>query len=222
MQTGVMKRVLIPYRHSSRLKPYVEAVQAGGLEAVPVSVGESPKINGSHGLLLMGGTDVNPKLYGEAARPEVDQPDDERDNVEWRLIDEALQRDLPVLAICRGMQLLNVHQGGTLIQHLALPKHDTEFEDKGTVAHEVVLEPQSQLAEIAGTMRLAVNSRHHQAVNSLGKGLQISARDSEDGTIEALEEPDRSFVVAVQWHPEDQTLRYPEQRKLFKRFAQAC
>ncbi len=222
MQTGDMKRVLIPYRHASRLKPYVESVQAGGLEAVPISVGESPKINGFHGLLLVGGTDVNPKLYGEAARPEVDQPDDQRDLVEWRLIDEALQKDLPVLAICRGMQLLNVHQGGTLVQHLALPKHDTEFEDKGAVAHEVVLEPQSQLAHIAGAPRLQVNSRHHQAVSRVGEGLQISARDSEDGTIEALERIDRSFVIAVQWHPEDQTLRYLEQRNLFKRFAQAC
>ena len=217
-----MKRVLIPYRYHNRLKPYVEAVRTSGLEAVPLSVSESPKINGFHGLLLMGGTDVNPNLYGETARPEVDQPDDERDAVEQQLLGEALRLDLPVLAICRGMQLLNVHQGGTLIQHLELPKHDTEFEDKGTVAHEVILEPQSKLAEIAGAMRLAVNSRHHQAVHSLGKGLRISARDAEDGTIEALEGPQQSFVIAVQWHPEDQVSRKTEQMNLFKSFAQAC
>ncbi|MBV9676737.1 MAG: gamma-glutamyl-gamma-aminobutyrate hydrolase family protein, partial [Acidobacteriaceae bacterium] len=83
-----MKRVLIPYRHLKKLGPYVEAVRASGLEAVPISVAEAPTINGFQGLLLMGGTDVNPKLYGETARPEVDQPDDERDAVEWRLIDE--------------------------------------------------------------------------------------------------------------------------------------
>ncbi len=217
-----MKRVLIPYRHPNKLKPYVEAVEAGGSEAVPVSVAEFPKINGFHGLLLMGGTDVNPKLYGEAARPEVDQPDDERDEAEWRLLDEALRIDLPVLAICRGMQLLNVHAGGTLIQHLDLPKHDTEFADKGTIAHQVMVEPQSQLAEIAGATRLAVNSRHHQAVCQIGKGLRISARDSEDGTVEAIEFSDRSFVLAVQWHPEDQATRHPEQMKLFKYFVQAC
>jgi putative glutamine amidotransferase len=217
-----MKRVLIPYRHLNKLKPYMEAVQAGGLEAVPISVSESPRINGFHGLLLMGGTDVNPKLYGETARPEVDRPDDERDEVEWRLLDEALWTDLPILAICRGMQLLNVHQGGTLIQHLELPRHDTEFKDKGTVAHEVIVEPQSRLAQIAGETRLAVNSRHHQAVKSIGKGLQISARDLEDGTIEALEGSDRNFVIAVQWHPEDQVPWRPEQMNLFKRFAQAC
>ncbi|MBV8709793.1 MAG: gamma-glutamyl-gamma-aminobutyrate hydrolase family protein [Acidobacteriaceae bacterium] len=217
-----MKRVLIPYRHLKKLGPYVEAVRASGLEAVPISVAEAPTINGFHGLLLMGGTDVNPKLYGEAARPEVDQPDDERDAVEWRLIDEALGGDLPILAICRGMQLLNVHRGGTLIQHLDLPKHDTDFEDKATVAHEVVLQPQSQMAEIAGAPCLQVNSRHHQAVDRIGEALQVSARDSEDGTIEALEGLGRSFVIAVQWHPEDQVFRQTEQMNLFKRFAGAC
>ena len=217
-----MRRVLIPHRHPSKLKPYVEAVCASGVEAVPMLVSEAPKIDGFYGLLLMGGTDVNPKLYGETARPEVDQPDDERDAAEWQLIDEALQRDLPILAICRGMQLLNVYRGGTLIQHLGLPKHDTEFEDKGTVAHEVILETQSQLTQITGAARLQVNSRHHQAVNLIGEGLRVSARDSEDGTIEALEASDRSFMIAVQWHPEDQALRQTEQMNLFKRFAQAC
>jgi putative glutamine amidotransferase len=214
--------VLIPYRHPNKLRPYLEAAQAGGLEAVSVSVSESPAINGFHGLLLMGGTDVNPKLYGETAKPEVDQPDDERDAVEKELLAKALHLDLPILAICRGMQLLNVYYGGTLIQHLGLPKHDTEFEDKGTVAHEVIVEPQTQLANIAGSTRLAVNSRHHQAVGRVGKGLRISARDSEDGMIEALEDPERPFMVAVQWHPEDQASRYPEQMSLFKRLAQAC
>lgn len=217
-----MKRVLIPYGHHKRLKPYVEAVRAGGLEAIPISISESPRMNGFAGLLLMGGTDVNPKLYGEVAKPEVEPPEDERDEVECQLLEEALRIDLPVLAICRGMQLLNVYQGGTLIQHLGLPKHNTEFEDKGTVAHQVIVEPQSQLAQVAGATRLDVNSRHHQAVHQVGKDLQISARDSEDGTVEALERFDRSFVIAVQWHPEDQIYRCPEQMNLFKRFAQAC
>jgi len=218
----VGKKVLIPYRHPSKVKPYAEAARASGLEAIPIFVSEAPKLHNFDGLLLMGGTDVNPKLYGETAQPEVDQPDDERDAAEWRLLDEAMQRDLPILAICRGMQLLNAHRGGTLIQHLALPKHDTEFEDKGAVAHDVIVEPQSLLAEITGMARLNVNSRHHQAVNRLGEGLRISARDSEDGTIEAFEHPNQRFVVAVQWHPEDQALRQTEQMSLFKRFAQAC
>lgn len=216
------KRVLIPYRSEVKVRPYVEAVRATGAEAVPVSVSENPQINGFHGLLLTGGTDINPRLYEEEARPEVDQPDDERDSVEWSLLDKALQADLPILAICRGMQLLNVHHKGTLIQHLALPKHDTEFEDKGTVAHEVVLEPQSRLLEAVGEPRLQVNSRHHQAVNRIGKGLRVSACDAEDRTVEALEREDRRFVIAVQWHPEDQVFRQPEQMRIFTQFAQAC
>jgi putative glutamine amidotransferase len=174
------------------------------------------------GLLLMGGTDVNPKLYGASPEPQVDEPDDERDAVEWRLINEALERDLPILAICRGMQMLNVHHGGSLRQHLGSPRHDTEFEDKSTIAHEVAVEPESHLAAITGSIRLRVNSRHHQAVDRLGEGLRISARDPEDDTIEALEQPNRRFLVAVQWHPEDQVFTEPEQRKLFERFAKAC
>lgn len=216
------KSVLIPYRNPAKLKPYEEAVRAGGLEPVSSFVLKPPTLDGMVGLLLMGGTDVNPKLYGASPEPEVDEPDDERDAVEWRLIDEALERDLPILAICRGLQMLNVHHGGSLRQHLGLAKHDTDFEDKSTVAHEVAVEPESHLAEILGRNSLRVNSRHHQAVDRLGEGLRISARDSEDDTIEALEQPNRRFVIAVQWHPEDQVFKEPEQKKLFERFASAC
>src|SRR5436305_1373711 len=134
-----MKRVLIPYRHQSKLKAYESAVLAGGMEPVAAPATGELSLAGFDGLLLMGGTDVNPQLYGEMPRPEVDQPDDQRDRSEWRLIGDALELDLPILAICRGLQLLNVHHGGTLIQHLASPKHDTEFEDKSTVAHEIII-----------------------------------------------------------------------------------
>ncbi|MFL6414802.1 MAG: gamma-glutamyl-gamma-aminobutyrate hydrolase family protein [Bryobacteraceae bacterium] len=216
------KSVLIPYRNPAKLKPYEDAVNAVGLEPSSAFVLKPLNFAGIAGLLLMGGTDVNPKLYGASPAQEVDEPDDERDAVEWRLIDEALERDLPILAICRGMQMLNVHHGGSLHQHLGLPKHDTEFEDKSTIAHEVTIEPESHLADIVGSSRLRVNSRHHQGVDRLGEGLRVSARDSEDGTIEAFEQPTRRFVIAVQWHPEDQVSRELEQRKLFERFARAC
>jgi putative glutamine amidotransferase len=219
----LLKRsVLIPYRNPAKVKPYEEAVRAAGLEPSATIVLKPPSLDGMAGLLLMGGTDVNPKLYGASPAPEVDEPDDERDAVEWRLIDEALERDLPILAICRGMQMLNVHHGGSLHQHLGSPKHDTEFEDKSTVAHEVTIVPESHLANIVESGRLRVNSRHHQAVDRLGEGLRVSARDSEDETIEAFEQPNRRFVIAVQWHPEDQVSRELEQRKLFERFAKAC
>jgi gamma-glutamyl-gamma-aminobutyrate hydrolase PuuD len=218
----VKKSVLIPYRHPAKLKAYEEAARTGGLEPVSTFVLKPPSLDGMAGLLLMGGTDVNPKLYGASPEPEVDEPDDERDAVEWRLIDEALERDLPILAICRGLQMLNVHHGGSLRQHLGSPRHDTEFEDKSTIAHEVMVEAESHLAAITGSTRLRVNSRHHQAVDRLGEALRVTARDVEDGTVEALEQPNRRFVIAVQWHPEDQVFTEPEQRKLFERFAKAC
>jgi gamma-glutamyl-gamma-aminobutyrate hydrolase PuuD len=218
----VKKSVLIPYRHPEKLRAYEEAARAVGLEPESAFVLKPPRLDGMAGLLLMGGTDVNPKLYGASPAPETDEPDDERDAVEWRMIDEALERDLPILAICRGLQMLNVHHGGSLHQHLGSPRHDTDFEDKSTIAHEAIIEPESHLANIVGSTRVRVNSRHHQAIDQIGEGLRVSARDAEDGTIEALEQPNRRFVIAVQWHPEDQVSKEPEQRKLFERFAKAC
>jgi putative glutamine amidotransferase len=222
MRTGdPNRRVLLPYRHERKLKPYVDALRAGGMEPLPAFVGEAVSFDGAAGLLLMGGTDVNPKLYGEEARPETDQPDDERDAVELRLIDHAIRNDMPILAICRGLQILNVYHGGTLIQHLTPAEpHDVDAEDKGAHAHEVAIEMGTQLARIAASHRMRVNSRHHQAVSRLGDGLQISARSAEDGIVEGLERTDRRFVVAVQWHPEDQVARDLEQLNLFRAFAE--
>ncbi len=218
------KRVLIPFRHATKVGPYEAALRRVGLEPISILTSGSVPLDGVVvGLLLMGGTDVNPRLYGAAPQPETDQPDDERDACELAALDAALRKNLPVLAICRGLQLLNVHCGGTLIQHLRSPKHDpAEVPDKGAAAHEVVIEPASLLAGIAGTTRWQVNSRHHQAADRIGRGLKISARDAEDETVEGLELPGRRFVVAVQWHPEDQLTQFPEQLKLFEHFAAAC
>ncbi|HMF74882.1 MAG TPA: gamma-glutamyl-gamma-aminobutyrate hydrolase family protein [Bryobacteraceae bacterium] len=216
------KRVLIPYRHLKKVKAYEEAARAGGMEPVAVCVSDSMPAGGFAGLLLTGGTDVNPALYGAVARPETDDPDDERDRVELEQIQAAMTRNLPILGICRGLQLLNVYHGGTLIQHIdGTAKHDPEKADHAGPAHEVRFEAGSRLAEIAGGMRWLVNSRHHQAVEKAGRGLRISARDSEDATVEGLERPDKHFVVAVQWHPEDQIIKHPEQLRLFQSFAAA-
>ncbi len=218
-----MERVCIPYRNEQKVRPYVAAVEAAGLRAFALFVGERLSLHEADALLLTGGTDVNPALYGQVPVPEVDPPDDERDRAELQLIDEALERDVPILAICRGLQLLNVHRGGTLLQHLASERHDTEFADKSTVAHEIQLEPESHLAQILEETRIPVNSRHHQAVDRIGEGLRVSARDSENGQIvEGLELPTRRFVIAVQWHPEDQAPGSAVQRRLFDRFAKAC
>jgi putative glutamine amidotransferase len=216
------KRVLIPYRHAKKVKAYEDAVQAAGMEPTAVCVSDRMPAGGFSGLLLTGGSDVNPQRYGAAAGPYTDAPDDERDGVELEQIGAALARGLPIFGICRGLQLLNVYYGGTLIQHIgAIAKHDPEKEDHSGPAHEVRFEPGTRLAEIARSGRWQVNSRHHQAVEKTGAGLRISARDAEDGTVEGLESMDQRFVVAVQWHPEDQILKHPEHLRLFQGFAAA-
>jgi putative glutamine amidotransferase len=218
----VNKRVLIPFRHLHKLKPYEEAARAAGLDPVSKLTNEPLHMDDVAGVLLMGGTDVDPRLYGQEAGPETDQPDRERDEIELDVIDQAIKRDLPILAICRGLQILNVYHGGTLIQHLASSEHHhPENGDRAAPVHEVTIEPDSLLARIAGATRWNVNSRHHQAADSVGANLSVSARDAEDGTIEGLERLDKRFMLAVQWHPEDQILKHPEQLKLFRRFAEA-
>jgi putative glutamine amidotransferase len=192
------------------------------MEPAPAFVGDSISLDGAAGLLLMGGTDVNPKLYGEARRPETEEPDDQRDEAELRVIELAMAKDLPVLAICRGLQILNVFHGGTLVQHLSPSEpHDPELEDTTAAVHEVDIEPESRLAAIAETSRWRVNSRHHQAAGRIGEHLRVAARATEDGIIEALERADKRFVVAVQWHPEDQVRADAAQLKLFRAFAEA-
>ena len=217
----MLKQVLLPFRHLKKAKAYETALRAGGMEPLPVSVDDPMPFDRAAGLLLMGGTDVNPKRYNSDAEPETDPPDDARDQVELDLIHAALERDLPIVAICRGLQILNVYHGGTLIQHLGAARHDPEKDDHSGPAHEIEFSPGSRLAQIAGVARWQVNSRHHQAVARVGDNLHVSARDPEDGVVEGLERRDKRFVVAVQWHPEDQIVRRPEQIRLFQSFAAA-
>lgn len=192
------------------------------MEAVPADVAAPVKLGNADGLLLMGGTDVNPARYGAETQPETDLPDDARDQAELDLIEEAITKDIPLFAICRGLQILNVYHGGTLLQHLpSTTRHDASSEDKAAPAHEVVIEPGSILGQIAESPKWQVNSRHHQAADKVGGGLRLVAWGSEDRVIEALERSDKRFVLAVQWHPEDQVARSPEQLKLFRRFAEA-
>lgn len=217
-----MKTVLAIYREQDRAAPYEAALREAGIEPLMTSASSPASLHGVSGLLLTGGSDVNPALYGEARLPETDEPDDERDKLESALIAEALERDLPLLAICRGMQLLNVQQGGTLIQHLpSVTRHQKRTADRSLPVHQVEIVPDTLLASIAGEPAWGVNSRHHQAIARPGAELRVSARDAEDGTIEAVEIPDKRFVLAVQWHPEDQSPSDPNQAKLFLRFADA-
>ncbi len=216
-------KALLTYREPHKVAPYAEALCLAGIDPVLVSPGEAVSLSGCRGLVLSGGTDLNPALYGEPPHPEDEDPDDERDALENRLLKEALAADLPVLAICRGMQLFNVAHGGTLIQHLDNPSvHRVRTPDPAIPAHEIQVDPGTRLAAILGAGPHAVNSRHHQAIGRIGGGLRVTARSLPDGVIEAMERGDRRFALAVQWHPEDQVRSDPTQRKLFEGFAEAC
>jgi len=212
----------LTFREPRKAEPYAEALRQAGIEPVLISPQEPRPLTGLRGLVLSGGTDVNPARYGGAPHAGNEPPDDERDDLETGLLNEALAAGLPVLAICRGMQLFNVAHGGTLIQHLDnSAMHRVRENDPALPVHEIVVAPDSRLAAILGPGVHAVNSRHHQAVERLGAGLRVAATSTPDGIIEALERSDRRFALAVQWHPEDQVRRDPSQKKLFEAFAEA-
>ena len=222
-----MKRVLVvcgspEHCAAGYTAPYEEALRAAGIEPVIIRPGEHIPADYT-GLLLIGGSDVNPCLYDGARDPRTEGSDDARDQLELRLIQDALDRDLPLFAICRGLQILNVQHGGTLIQHLdTSERHRVRIPDRGRPVHRVTIEPGTKLAEIAGEVReWDVNSRHHQAIHQIGSDLLITARDTEDHVIEAVERVDRRFVIGVQWHPENQAPSDERQASLFRAFAEA-
>ncbi len=212
-------RIALPFRDRVKAEPYANALRGAGLEPLLFPPEEPEPIETCQGLVLMGGTDVDPALYGEEPHPETQAPDRVRDAVEQGLVREALAAGKPVLAICRGLQLFNVVHGGSLIQHLpeAGATHRVPREPD---VHPVEIVPESLLARILGERQLLVNSRHHQAVNRVGSGLVVSGR-APDGVVEALERPDKPFAIAVQWHPEDRIGTHPADRRLFAAFAEA-
>jgi gamma-glutamyl-gamma-aminobutyrate hydrolase PuuD len=208
-------RVALATRNEDKSEPYRRALQAAGLEPVTLEPDTGGSLESLSGLVLTGGTDVDPALYGATPLPETDQPDRKRDDFESLLLRSALARDVPVLAICRGLQLFNVVCGGTLIQHLpGTEKHKRRT--GGEPVHEVVAE--GRMAEVFGATQVPVNSRHHQAIDRLGDGMVITARDPEDGVIEGFDYPGARFALGVQWHPEDMVAD-EHQRRLFEAFA---
>lgn len=214
-------RVLVSFRFADRAESYLAALRAAGIEPVPCQPGSPASICGVKGLVLTGGSDILPAYYGQADEPDLGDVDRERDAFELGLMTMADAADVPTLAICRGIQLLNVHRGGTLVQHLAQSaRHRRIDTPKPHAVHAVRIEAGSKLAGIMGA-EAHVNSRHHQAVDRVGSGLVVTARDPEDGVIEAVEDPARRFLVGVQWHPEDQAPEDPVQRRLFEAFAAA-
>ena len=182
------------------------------------------------GILIPGGADVDPSIYGEARHECCEVSDPPRDRVELQLIRWALEEGKPVLGICRGIQLINLAAGGSLYQDLAAQlegsvKHDY-FPGQGfardALTHEVTVEEGSRLAGVFGAGRLRVNSMHHQAINRLGDGLVVSARSTDDGVIEAVEVPSHPFMVGVQWHPEALSISDRPTQQLFEQFIEAA
>ncbi len=202
-----------PRRGLEYYVPYRRAVEAAGAEPVDLVPG-TPALPDVDGLLLPGGWDVDPKFYGESRDEKVGQTDPELDETELSLFRQARERDLPVLGICRGQQVINVAMGGSLVQHL--DDHDARAIGRRHLAHTIDVEPESELGRAAGEHKIHVNSLHHQAIKRLADGLHESAR-GEDGTVEGVESDD-GLIVAVQCHPEELTTDLPWARRLFERF----
>ena len=193
-------------------RAYLEQVQRAGAMAVMVppdpalTVEPEQALDLCDGLLLAGGADIDPASYGAERHPYTDETFPDRDAFEIALVRAALERDLPVLGICRGIQLINVALGGTLRQHL--PDEFGHHEHRRTPGtfdgadHDVRLAPGSLAARCAGEVHHATKSHHHQGVGRLGEGLEVTGWAELDELPEAIEAPDRRFALGVQWHPE--------------------
>jgi len=190
---------------------YAVAVQrAGGVAVIvppdPYGV-ENPDafLDGADALLLAGGADIDPSAYGAEPHPETKATYKLRDDFEVALARRAMERDIPMLGICRGMQLLNVAAGGDLVQHLPeVLGHDQHRTTPGTFAdHEVRLRPDSLAARAVGTDRSDVKSHHHQGPGQLGGGIEPTGWGQDDANVEAIEMPTLRFALGVLWHPEE-------------------
>ena len=220
---------LPPY---AKLRDYETAIRLAGGEPRRLEIGRDDPdevIRSVDAVLLPGGGDVEPSYYGEARHPTFDAAEAGRDELEMALAQRAREVDMPVLAICRGLQLLNVARGGSLIQDIpdqvsgALVHARREPPD--LIAHDVRVDRRSRLASLlfrsdADPHPVAVNSRHHQAIKKVGEGLVVTATAA-DGVIEAVEDPALRFCLAVQWHPEN-FHRTGEFSQLFEAFIAAA
>jgi putative glutamine amidotransferase len=209
---------------------YADAIVEAGLVPLilpPIDAAAAvAALNDVAGLVLTGGEDVDPALFGESPRPETGAPHHRRDAYEIALALAALDLRLPTLAICRGAQVVNVALGGSLIQDIPTQRPGSAVHDpagkRAERVHRVDIEPDSRLARHVGATSITTNSSHHQSVDRVASGLRVTAR-SEDGIIEALESTDPNWwMIAVQWHPEELTAT-PEawDRRLFAAFGDA-
>lgn len=187
---------------------YVESIRRAG--AVPLVIPPQPEnaaelVEQLDGILLAGGEDCDPAVYGESAHPSVEPMDPRRQANDLSLAKLARERGLPTLGICLGAQVMNVAAGGTLIQDIDSQletdiRHASVPEDRAR--HDVAIESDTKLAAIVGERAINVNSSHHQAIGKIGEGLRTAAH-APDGVVEGVEDPEHPFYVGVQWHPED-------------------
>lgn len=208
-----------------QLPDYVESIRRAGGEPCVLQLNGAPSLKGLDGVLLTGGGDIAPSYYHASPHPKAHAPDPTRDAFEVELAKLALAQDLPTFGVCRGLQVLNVTAGGTLIQDIpsevnqALP-HEVS-KPLYAIAHDIWVATGSTLSklmqeELGGGEVLQVNSRHHQAIKQTAAGFEVSAT-APDGVIEAIERPGSRFCLAVQWHPEN-FWRTGEFRPLFEEF----
>lgn len=208
---------------------YLRAIEGAGLIPLILAAGMpahalQEALRVCAGVVLTGGGDVDPARYGAEPHETIAGVSAARDELEFQVLEAAEARRLPVLAICRGLQVLNVWCGGTLIQDIPTMvdgalAHSVESPRPGP-AHDVRVGPGSRLAAVIGPGLTGVNSRHHQAIATLGAGLSVAA-NSADGVIEAAELAGRRFVVGVQWHPEDMAGHFESADRLFSAFGAA-
>ena len=198
---------------------YIDAVLRAGGTPLVVNAAPDPKalLDRVDALVLTGGPDVDPALYGQATAPSVYGVDRADDDFECALAEVATIRSVPTLAICRGIQILNVARGGSLFQHIpddpGVPAHGEPGVAGGARLHDVTLEPGSLVADVMGATSVRSSCHHHQAIDEPGDGLRVVGRAA-DGIVEALE-LEGAFVLAVQWHPEDTAADDPAQQRLF-------
>ena len=206
---------------------YVQSLKRAGAQTVWIELDDIDRAVKEalecDGLLLPGGADIDPALYGREPTEKCGKPNRARDEAEPRLLEAFLDSGKPILGICRGVQIMNVYFSGTLFQDIkeSQRKNHSNFLKRAGNAHTVTIAEGSILRGIFETESEPVNSLHHQAIDKTGSGLTVSAV-SEDGFVEGLEYAKHPFCVAVQWHPEHMSKKSAQQRKLFSAFVAAC
>ena len=212
-----------------RFEDYTDRLEETGAEPVPYdqATWEGDRTLPAYdGVVVTAGIDIDPTRYGEEQSEYVREIAPDRDDFESAVLTDAFERDVPVLAICRGHQLFNVFAGGSLLQHIHEREPHRARRVEGDAIdsgwHDVTAAPGSLLHAVFGDRALRVNSRHHQAVTTdrVADGLNVVAA-TDDGIVEALERPDRRWAVSVQWHPERDEVA-DDQRPLFEAFVEAC